>query len=296
MTHSFQLTQSELETALPKALELAKHAGGVAMDFRRSGAFQVYTKSDQSKVTDADYKLHDIITAELPKILPGITVLSEEDKQHPVIDIAQPFWAVDPIDNTRGFIDGDRFYVNIALIDKGLPVLGIIEAPYRNTVASALWHKTPELNDRAQGIIKALNGKTAPVSGDLSVLGFKRYGLSLAFQNAAAKLKARGLEVNTSQANTVLSNDLPAWVQIADGRADIYVNSGTAPSLQQGNGYSWDYAPNWLILRGSGGALIEIQSGQEVRFTDPTERMNAMIAVADRNNAKRYFKNYEISC
>lgn len=289
MPRNFKISKEDLDRILPAVKQLAKEAGELAMEFRRASNFKIYTKLDNSQVTDADYALHKYITSRLPGILPGVTILSEEDEEHPDIDINKPYWTVDPIDNTKGFIEGDRFYVNIALIDDAVPVLGVIEAPYRDTRISATWHSAPRFEDEINGIDEHLSGKTAPGDHTPSILGYEKYNLSTPFKNAAAKLELHGLNIDPSPHNTVFSNDLPIFTQVAQGRADIYINHGAKDTLDSGNGYSWDYAPNWLFLRNAGGALIEINSGKEVIFDKPTEQMNGMAGFANRNYARHYF-------
>ncbi|MGU5017979.1 3'(2'),5'-bisphosphate nucleotidase CysQ, partial [Escherichia coli] len=88
-------------------------------------------KSDQSPVTEADIAAHNIITAGLTRIAPDIPQLSEEAP--PSWDERknwQRYWLIDPLDGTKEFIhrNGD-FTVNIALIEKGIPIMGVVYAP-----------------------------------------------------------------------------------------------------------------------------------------------------------------------
>ena len=92
----------------------------------------VVSKSDNSPLTEADLVSHQIITTELAALLPHYPTLSEE-----AADIAfdqrglwAQFWLVDPLDGTKEFIKRNgEFTVNIALIDNGEPVLGVVYAP-----------------------------------------------------------------------------------------------------------------------------------------------------------------------
>ncbi|KLN97934.1 3'(2'),5'-bisphosphate nucleotidase CysQ [Moellerella wisconsensis] len=117
---------------LEQVCKLAKEAGSVIMDiYHADTPVQVEKKSDDSPVTAADIAAHQIIKAGLSKIDPSIPQLSEEDppaweeRQH-----WQRYWLIDPLDGTKEFIKRNgEFTVNIALIDQGAPILGVVYAP-----------------------------------------------------------------------------------------------------------------------------------------------------------------------
>lgn len=117
---------------LKQICELAIDAGSAIMEiYHAQEPLQVEQKSDKSPVTAADIAAHQIITAGLTRIAPDIPQLSEEDP--PSWNERkgwQRYWLVDPLDGTKEFIhrNGD-FTVNIALIEKGMPVMGVIYAP-----------------------------------------------------------------------------------------------------------------------------------------------------------------------
>ena len=93
--------------------------------------FSVYTKDDQSPLTQADLEAHRIITKGLRSIS-NYPILSEEGKNISWEERSQwsRYGLVDPIDGTKEFIKkNDEFTVNIALIENGVPILGIVGAP-----------------------------------------------------------------------------------------------------------------------------------------------------------------------
>ena len=93
--------------------------------------FSVYEKDDKSPLTEADLVANKIITTGLKEIS-DFPVLSEEGKDIPWDERKhwQEYWLVDPIDGTKEFIKKNgEFTVNIALIDNGVPVLGIVTVP-----------------------------------------------------------------------------------------------------------------------------------------------------------------------
>lgn len=111
---------------------IAQRAGQAALEvYRRQDAW-VTQKSDGSPLTEADMASEWIIHAEIPKLDPSIPYLSEESEPTS-FDARRDwrrFWLVDPLDGTKEFIKRtDEFTVNIALIEDGIPVLGVIVAP-----------------------------------------------------------------------------------------------------------------------------------------------------------------------
>ncbi|MGL5953751.1 MAG: 3'(2'),5'-bisphosphate nucleotidase CysQ [Providencia rustigianii] len=117
---------------LQKVCKLAREAGDAIMAIYNGHApLQVEHKSDDSPVTAADIAAHKIITAGLNLISPDIPQLSEEDPpEWTTRQNWQRYWLIDPLDGTKEFINrnGD-FTVNIALIENGVPVMGVVYVP-----------------------------------------------------------------------------------------------------------------------------------------------------------------------
>jgi len=97
--------------------------------------FETYEKEDQSPLTEADLAAHKLICERLESEFPEIPVLSEESSGIEYQDRKdwETFWLVDPLDGTKEFVKkNDEFTVNIALIHKGRPVMGVVYAPALN--------------------------------------------------------------------------------------------------------------------------------------------------------------------
>jgi 3'(2'), 5'-bisphosphate nucleotidase len=119
---------------LVQAIGAALAAGQAIMRVYRSG-FSVTMKDDRSPLTTADKESHDIIMGNLKPL--GLPVLSEEGKEVPYAERRkwELFWMVDPLDGTKEFINRNgEFTVNIALINQGTPVLGVIWVPVTATL------------------------------------------------------------------------------------------------------------------------------------------------------------------
>lgn len=120
--------------------QLAREAGDAIMQvYDGHQPMDVTSKTDDSPVTAADIAAHEVIVQGLVALTPAIPVLSEEDppsweiRQH-----WQRYWLVDPLDGTKEFIKRNgEFTVNIALIENGKPVLGVVYAPVLNVMYSA---------------------------------------------------------------------------------------------------------------------------------------------------------------
>lgn len=125
---------------LEHVCQLARNAGDAIMQvYDGIKPIEITSKQDDSPVTAADIAAHTVILAGLQALTPDIPVLSEEDP--PGWDIRQHwqrYWLVDPLDGTKEFIKRNgEFTVNIALIEKGKPVLGVVYAPVMKVMYSA---------------------------------------------------------------------------------------------------------------------------------------------------------------
>ena len=107
---------------------IAREAGKAILEVYDTD-FEVERKDDQSPLTLADKRSHNIIVDRLMRRYPDIPVLSEEGKQVP-FEIRRDwdrFWLVDPLDGTKEFVRRNgEFTVNIALVEDRTPVVGII--------------------------------------------------------------------------------------------------------------------------------------------------------------------------
>lgn len=113
-----------------QVLNITKLAGNEIMAIYEKD-FAIYEKQDTSPLTEADLAAHNCIVAELEKIS-SLPILSEESANIPWSERQQwdKYWLVDPLDGTKEFIKKNgEFTVNIALIDGGRPVMGVVYAP-----------------------------------------------------------------------------------------------------------------------------------------------------------------------
>src|SRR5260221_13371673 len=121
----------DLERLLTVTFAAARQAGAAIMEVY-AGDFAVGRKADASPVTLADQRAETIIVAALAAAAPAIPMIAEEQCEAHGLPSAAPelFWLVDPLDGTKEFIGRNgEFTVNIALIERGEPVLGVVHVP-----------------------------------------------------------------------------------------------------------------------------------------------------------------------
>lgn len=129
-----QITDPKIE----QLLQVAQQASAEVMKSYKK-PLQISEKEDHTPVTNADMASHKILATQLPKII-DIPLLSEEG-EHPIEELAkwEMFWVIDPIDGTKGFInETDDFAINIGIVSKGQPVLGVICIPISDQVYCAV--------------------------------------------------------------------------------------------------------------------------------------------------------------
>ena len=124
------MDKETVNSLVSEAQHIAENAGNLIMTFFDELAEEeVEYKADQSPVTLADKAANKQIVDELINLDETIPIISEEGLAQN-LDNSDTFWLVDPLDGTKEFINGSQeFTVNIALINKGEPVLGVIHQP-----------------------------------------------------------------------------------------------------------------------------------------------------------------------
>ena len=237
--------------ALLTALEaVTRQAGALIMQVYGT-AFDVQHKSDASPVTEADERAEACITAALQRLHTGIPVVAEEAAARGQVPaIADRFWLVDPLDGTREFVARNgEFTVNIALIEHGVPVLGLVYAPvlddlYLGAVGHGAW--LVDKGQRRAISCRALQPQSAVLACSRS------HGDEAALQQW----------LRQAQPALVLSQRLAVGSSLkfgllAAGQADVYPRFG--PTME------WDTAAGHAVLRAAGGEVEDLH-GQPLRY------------------------------
>ena len=220
---------------------IAKEAGDTIMEIYKKD-FQVDYKDDKSPLTEADLESNKIICDALSKLTPRIPIISEENK---VIDYNERkeweyYWCIDPIDGTKEFIKKNgEFTVNIALIHKNTPVLGVVYAPAIDAMYSAKKEEGAYLN----GTKLPLHVNTKK-DEKLFVVASKSH-LSPETQEFIDALDAKEIEQVSKGSSLKLC-------MVAEGSADIYPR--LAPTME------WDTAAADAIVRESGKMTYQFET------------------------------------
>lgn len=235
------MTQNELETLC----RIAEAAGQEIMAVYRDGG-EAWQKDDQSPLTEADLRADRVIRAGLEQHFPGVFILSEESVSAGKQD-AERFFLVDPLDGTKEFLKRNgEFTVNIALIENGEPVAGVVLAPALDECFYAARGLGAWKRDAAC-VWAIATANTAPTD-PLRVIGSRSHG--------ADKLNAWLASLKNEHTFVAAGSSLK-FCRIAEGQADIYPRFG--PTSQ------WDTAAAQAVLEVAGGAVTDLQ-GTPLRY------------------------------
>jgi 3'(2'), 5'-bisphosphate nucleotidase len=227
-----------------------------------------HLKPDQSPVTAADVASETAILEGLARLLPDVPVLSEEmasTKAPPALDGS--FFVVDPLDGTREFIAGrDEFTVNLAIVARGTPVLGIIAAPNRGQVwRGIVGGKAERLRLLADGADQSRPIRTRRWPEQNGVAVVSRSHLDPATEEFLERLGP----VTRSASGSAIK-----FCQIADGSADVYPRLATT--------CEWDVAAGLALVAAAGG-IVTTPDGGSLTFghAEKNFRVPAFIAWGD---------------
>ncbi len=220
--------------------------------------FSVEKKADNSPLTIADKISHQVITSYL--VLTNIPVLSEEGKSIPYDERSmwKLFWLVDPIDGTKEFIGRNgEFTVNIALIENGHPILGIVYVPvtgvlYLGSENGSYKYQT----DRSFDVEHLFNTEEKlPLSRKRStyrVVGSRSHMSPETVQYIKSlDTKGKGIEIISKGSSLKIC-------LVAEGEADIYPRLG--PTME------WDTAAGHAVARFAGKNIVEYPSGIQLKY------------------------------
>jgi 3'(2'), 5'-bisphosphate nucleotidase len=217
------------------------------------GAATAEQKADGSPLTAADLAAHDAILAGLAAACPAIPVISEEDAALAATAPDGPFILVDPLDGTREFLSGNgEFTVNIALVEDGVPVAGVVFAP----ALGRLWSGALGAGAQAEGAAIAV--RDPPAQGLVAVAS--RSHRDAETDAFLAARKVAGLRSVGSSLKFCL---------VAEGEADVYPRFG--PTME------WDTAAGQAVLLAAGGRVLT-PAGEPFRYGKPGWRNGPFVA------------------
>lgn len=253
------------EKLLDHVIALAENAGLKILDvYRQCENLEVKNKQDDSPVTAADLAAHAVLHPGLENLLPNVPVLSEESQlpPYPVRKSWRRYWIIDPLDGTKEFIKRNgEFTVNIALIEDGAPVLGVVHVPVLGITYTGL---------SGIGAYKIQGGKKHPIRTrslqarldqhkPVEVVASRSHGADAVdkfLNTVSSKIGAFDLKNMGSSLKLCL---------VAEGEADIY------PRLALTS--EWDTAAAQAVVEAAGGKVLNIDL-QEMRYNQKEDILN----------------------
>lgn len=243
------------ELLIEALVDLVQQAGELILQVYRRD-FSVSAKADASPVTEADWRAEVLITPALQALLPGVPVVAEEAAaagQAPAADgLGARFWLVDPLDGTREFMQRNgEFTVNVALVEQGRPVLGVVLAPalgqlYAGVVGCGAFAQA----GADAGTRRPILARRPPAEG-LTVLASRSHGDPAALNAFLAEQRVARIRPAGSSLKLCL---------LAAGEADCYPRFGRT--------MEWDIAAGQAVLEAAGGRVEDLL-GRPLRYGKP---------------------------
>ena len=239
--------ESHTQLALQAAIEASKKIMSV-----RKGDYTIELKADESPVTDADEAAHSVIKQHLVET--PFPVLSEEGRKAPFETRKdwEKLWIVDPLDGTRAFIHGrNEFTVNIALVEKGVPILGIIALPVDQKIYWA---------SRGNGAYRADFSQLESPTNLPDEKGEHPYRVTVSRSHLDKRTQAYVDDLRNDHPDLKLVKSASAlkFCILADGLADCYPRF--SPCME------WDTAAGQVLLTETGKELIDLATGKPMVY------------------------------
>ena len=243
-------------------LQASIAAGNAINTVYHSEDFGVEYKSDTSPLTVADQKWHEIIMNMLQDV--GIPILSEEGKEIPYADRSQweRFWLVDPLDGTKEFINRNgEFTVNIALVEEGKSIFGVVYAPVINVLYVGIVGRGAYLccseKDFKQPLDYLLQlAEKLPLEEPRE--DTFRVVASRSHYDEDTRAFVEALDSGGKEISLVSKGSSLKLCMVATGNADIYPRLG--PTME------WDTAAAHAVVKAAGKNVYHAETGQELQY------------------------------
>ncbi|CAN5251264.1 3'(2'),5'-bisphosphate nucleotidase CysQ [soil metagenome] len=261
-----RLTTDLASGALHDALaDIAEDAARVILPYWRNGAV-VQTKSDDSPVTLADQQAEALILERLAALYPGVQTVAEEAVAADGAPghVEDRFWLIDPLDGTKGFIAGkEAFSVNIALVEKGVLIAGVVTAP----ATSVTWRTAPGGAGGAGG--GAQRRRFGEAWTTIKVRNRPEEGAAL-LSHSMTDDEATRLAARHGCSRWEGMDSSLKFCLIAEGRFDAYPRTGPT--------HEWDTAAGQAVLEAAGGRVLG-PDGTRLAYGKPGFKNGAFVAL-----------------
>ena len=237
---------------LRKTIEAVEEAGQAIMSYY-TDSYMVTEKSPDNPLTDADLAADALLKQRLTALFPDAGWLSEETADTPDRLEKRYCWVVDPLDGTKEFVLGiPEFTVSVALVENGLPILGIILNP-----------ATGELFSGSLGEATKYNGKKCKTSKATSLFGAR--------VDASRSERSQGeFDLFEEIVNVVTMGSIAyKLARVSAGIADA--------TWSRGPKNEWDICAGVFLVQESGGCCVDLDD-QPITFNRPYPKVNGIIA------------------
>lgn len=257
--------QANLTTQLLDAvMKIAQEAGEATLEIYSRVDPGVTYKKDDSPLTAADLASHERIMEGLGELTPDLPILSEEGADRPFRERRgwDRFWLVDPLDGTKEFIKKNgEFTVNIALVEDGVPTMGVVYAPvltrgYGGIRGQGAW--------RQEG-----DGEKVPIRAT----GTGETSLAVVASRSHAGDALKAFLGELPEHHLVSMGSSLKLCLVSDGTADIYPRLG--PTME------WDTAAAHAVVTAAGGDVVDV-SGTSLRYNKENLLNPHFIVVGER--------------
>jgi 3'(2'), 5'-bisphosphate nucleotidase len=248
-----------------KLKEIAVEAGNIILEiYEKIDPNDISYKSDNSPLTLADKRSNDFICKSLSELEPQYPIISEENIELPYNQRSdfEYFWLVDPLDGTKEFINRNgEFTVNIALIHKNSPILGIVYAP---CLKELFWAS------RGNGSYRLKDSEITLLKSNK----FRMLDKNIRVVASRSHLDQQTMDLidNLNEPILMSKGSSLKFLMLASGEADYYPR--LAPTME------WDTAAAQIILEEAGGKLLDL-NGEKLQYNKENLRNPFFIASAD---------------
>lgn len=237
---------------LDTVIEIARKAGEAILEIYNQ-EIVVEVKSDNSPLTLADKNANSIIVKGLSELSPEIPIISEENKliEYSVRKSWSSCWIVDPLDGTKEFIKKNgEFTVNIALVENGRPILGVVHVPAQQITYYA---------SLGQGSFKIKNGIATPLKiRNLAEDGVLKIVGSRSHQTTELLEYVEQQKIQFDKVEFVAAGSSLKFCLIATGDADVYPRLG--PTME------WDTCAGQIVATEAGAEVLRWDNHQPLSY------------------------------
>jgi len=245
------MTTEDRAGLIKDLLKISREAGAAILKVYSLSTVKTTYKEGGSPLTEADSAAHDIIVAGLSGLTPGVPVLSEESRAeaYEVRAAWKSYWLVDPLDGTKEFINRNgEFTVNIALIEEGLPVMGVVYAP----VLDVAYYGA-----KGYGAFKVVSGAEPE---PITVSGYTGGTLRVVASRSHRGPELEAFLGRIGRTECLSMGSSLKLCLVAEDKADLYPRFG--PTME------WDTGAAQAVVEAAGGSVTDFE-GKALAYNKP---------------------------